>query len=136
MNKGETNDMSRGQSSRIWLWMVSTTVFGLVSVVLGVLTLVQWGQLSERGMGVNWGSVPDWVAGVGTVLAFAIETTVFAYEVWERRRSDKRRQAEQITAWLGPGLSSRYREWIQGRGLEMLVNVPGFAHQCFRLRDL
>ncbi|MEH3140936.1 MAG: hypothetical protein PGN37_12300 [Mycobacterium kyogaense] len=49
---------------------------------------------------------------------------MFAYEVWERRRSDKRRQAEQITAWLGPGLTSQYREWIQGQGLDTLVHVP------------
>lgn len=110
-------------SSRRWPWVTSTLVFGLIAVVLGVLAFVQWGQLRERGMRANWGSVPDWVAGVGTVLAFAIATAVFAYEVWERRRSERRRQAEQITAWIGPGLQSRYREWIRGHGLDILVHA-------------
>lgn len=104
-------------------WIASTCLLALLAAILGVITFVQWGELRKRGTGADWGSVPDWVAGVGTVLAFAIAMVVFAYEVWERRRSDRRRQAERITAWLHTGMSSQYREWIQGQGLDVLVHA-------------
>lgn len=115
--------MSHSRSSRRWPWLTSTLIFGLLSVVLGVLVFVQWGQLRDRGMRANWGSVPDWVAGVGTVLAFATATVVFAHGLSERRRSNRRKQAEQITAWLPGSMSSAYREWIRGRGLDVLFHV-------------
>lgn len=42
------------------------------------------------------GTIPDWIAAIGTTLAFFVAFAVFALEVKERRR----RQASQVAAWL------------------------------------
>jgi hypothetical protein len=38
---------------------------------------------------VDWGSVPDWIAGIGSVLAFAAFTVAFMWEVRKRRQGDE-----------------------------------------------
>jgi hypothetical protein len=74
-------------------------VFAMAAVVLGVIAFVQWGALQERQLNANWGSVPDWIAGVGTTLAFAAAVFVFWYETRDRSLTDRRSQAITITAW-------------------------------------
>jgi len=37
---------------------------------------------------INWGSVPDWIAGVGSALAFAGFAIAFIWEVRKRRQDD------------------------------------------------
>ncbi|MCV7251609.1 hypothetical protein H7J86_05490 [Mycobacterium hackensackense] len=74
-------------------------VFATFALIFGVIAFVQWGQLRERQMNANWGSVPDWIAGVGTTLAFAIAAYVFWYETRARNFSERRSQAGAITAW-------------------------------------
>jgi hypothetical protein len=37
----------------------------------------------------DWGSVPDWIAGVGSVLAFAAFAFAFLWEVRKRRQDDE-----------------------------------------------
>jgi hypothetical protein len=44
----------------------------------------------------NLGAVPDWVAAIGTSLAFFVAFAVLALDLKERHR----RQAHQVTAWL------------------------------------
>lgn len=39
--------------------------------------------------GINWGSVPDWIAGVGSVLAFGGFAVALIREIKLRRRDDK-----------------------------------------------
>ena len=38
---------------------------------------------------VNWGSVPDWIAGLGSVLAFAGFAIAFIWEIRKRRHDDE-----------------------------------------------
>jgi hypothetical protein len=73
-------------------------------------------------MDANWGSVPEWIGGVGAALAFGIAVVVFWSESRERRLADRREQAEVITAWTG-GITPTYRESIQGRGREYMVTM-------------
>lgn len=40
---------------------------------------------------VNWGSVPDWIAGIGSLLAFAAFSIAFIWEVRKRRHDDQLR---------------------------------------------
>jgi hypothetical protein len=48
---------------------------------------------------VQLGTLPDWIAAIGTTLAFFVAFTVLALDLKERRR----RQAQQVTAWLDRG---------------------------------
>jgi hypothetical protein len=48
------------------------------------------------------GTVPDWLAAIGTTLALFVAFSVLLLDVRERRR----RQASQVTAWLERGESS------------------------------
>ena len=56
---------------------------------------------------MDWGSVPDWIAGVGSVLAFVAFGIAFLWEV-RKRRIDERRsalnseraQAAEVSCWL------------------------------------
>lgn len=48
------------------------------------------------------GTVPEWLAAIGTTLAFFVAFGVLLLDVRERRR----RQASQVSAWLERGKSS------------------------------
>jgi hypothetical protein len=53
--------------------------------------------------GPDWGTVPDWLAAVGTLAAFAVALRLLAKELAVRREAeeDRRRdQARLISAWL------------------------------------
>jgi hypothetical protein len=43
---------------------------------------------------LNWGSVPDWIAGLGSVLAFAAIT----FSLWREARLRRADQAETTNA--------------------------------------
>jgi hypothetical protein len=47
---------------------------------------------------INWGSVPDWIAGIGSVLAFAGFAIAFIWEVRKRRQDDERATDERRDA--------------------------------------
>jgi hypothetical protein len=47
----------------------------------------------------QFGTVPDWIAAIGTTLAFLVAFTVLALDLKERHR----RQASQVAAWLERG---------------------------------
>lgn len=46
--------------------------------------------------GVDWGTVPDWFAAIGTTLAFAVAFAVLLRELVERRNQ----QARLVLCWL------------------------------------
>lgn len=65
--------------ARLWSWCnhewnrhVSKLAcfFAVLSLMLGVLALVQWRELRYRGIPPDWGNVPEWVAAFGTLAAF------------------------------------------------------------------
>jgi hypothetical protein len=43
---------------------------------------------------VDWGSVPDWIAGIGSVLAFIGFAVAFWWEIHRRRVDDRQRAGE------------------------------------------
>jgi hypothetical protein len=53
--------------------------------------------------GLDWGSVPDWVAALGTVAAFLVALRLLAKELAARREQEedrRRAQARLVNAWL------------------------------------
>lgn len=52
-------------------------------------------------MATDWGDVPTWVAGVGTLLAVAVALWLAGRDDRRWRQEVRRRQAELITAWFG-----------------------------------
>jgi hypothetical protein len=48
---------------------------------------------------LQFGTVPDWIAAIGTTLAFFVAFMVFSLDLSERRR----RQASQVAIWLERG---------------------------------
>lgn len=53
---------------------------------------------------IDWGSVPDWIGGVGSALAFAGFAVAFIWEVRKRRQDDEQGDRRD-TAERGNGLS-------------------------------
>jgi hypothetical protein len=47
---------------------------------------------------IDWGSVPDWIAGIGSVLAFAGFAIAFIWEVRKRRQDDEQAAEERRDA--------------------------------------
>jgi len=52
----------------------------------------------------DWGTVPDWLAAVGTLAAFAVALRLLGKELAARREQEedrRRAQARLVNAWLG-----------------------------------
>ena len=55
-------------------------LFAVLALLLGLLTVVQWGELRRRQMPADWGNVPGWVGALGTLAAFgALAVTLFEW---------------------------------------------------------
>jgi hypothetical protein len=67
--------------------------------------------LCPLAAGPDWGTVPDWLAAVGTLAAFAVALRLLAKELAARRQyeEDRRRgQARLVAAWTStPSMSRR-----------------------------
>jgi hypothetical protein len=53
--------------------------------------------------GPDWGTVPDWLAAVGTLAAFAVALRLLAKELAARREQEedrRREQASRVACWL------------------------------------
>jgi hypothetical protein len=82
---------------------------------------------------VNWGSVPDWIAAIGTVLAFAGFSIALIWEIRKRRYDDEqlaadRREAEaqqaRLVFWtLLGGLSHETRVNVRNASDGPIFNV-------------
>jgi len=68
---------------------------------------------------VNWGSVPDWIAGVGSVMAMLLAISGLLYEMHKRRLSDAEAAAERRAA-----------EANQARLVSVEVRVRGEGHRA------
>jgi hypothetical protein len=54
--------------------------------------------------GPDWGTVPDWLAAVGTLAAFAVAFRLLAKELTARREYEedrRRQQASRVASWVG-----------------------------------
>jgi hypothetical protein len=71
--------------------------------------------LTPLAAGPNWGSVPDWLAGVGTLLALALALWAVFRELAARREAldDRlRSQARLVAAWVSE--RDPYGNWAMG----------------------
>jgi hypothetical protein len=78
--------------------------------------------------GPDWGTVPDWLAAIGTLLAFAVALGLFRKEQKARREyeEDRRReQASRVACWVGmvedPSLPRA--PWASDRPLRVVAAV-------------
>jgi hypothetical protein len=68
---------------------------------------------------VNWGSVPDWIAGIGSVIATLLAVTGLLYEMKRRRLSEAEATAERRAA-----------EANQARLVSVEAQVRGDGHRA------
>lgn len=68
---------------------------------------------------VDWGSVPDWIAGVGSVIAMLLAVGGLLYEMHNRRLADAKAAAERRAA-----------EANQARLVSVEVRVRGDGHRA------
>jgi hypothetical protein len=78
-----------------WGWrfvpgLIAVAAVGLAFIAY-IRTLTTWH--------VDWGTAPDWITAVGTVLAFAAAVAVFSHDLQRKRHDEARMQAELVTAW-------------------------------------
>jgi hypothetical protein len=98
--------------------------------------------------GPDWGTVPDWLAAVGTVAAFAVALGLFRKEQKARREYEEDRRREQarlISAWPEapevPGVKDRPRNtdviaWMRETGTDAYVHLVmknGSAEPVYRI---
>ncbi|MEU4160762.1 hypothetical protein [Actinoplanes sp. NPDC026670] len=74
---------------------------------------------------VDWGSVPDWIAGVGSVIATLLAVSGLLYEMRKRRLNEARADAERRAAAAN-----------QARLVSVQARVRGDGHRAeFTLRN-
>ncbi|MFC8501191.1 hypothetical protein ACFUC1_02450 [Pedococcus sp. NPDC057267] len=84
---------------------------------------------------IDWGSVPDWIAGLGTAAALFFAFAGWRIAVQERHASaaaqreqnnrDRRAHAQQFTCWAAGGSSTNVAGQIQyGVSVHVLNNSP------------
>lgn len=111
------------------LWRVLAITFGAMVVVLGGGFVIQAGMLNAKWK-LDLGNVPDWIAAFGTVVAIvAVLFAALGYrhdvrtradDERQRRTTERRQQAELLSAWfvhfgsarLGPKIGSAPPELI------------------------
>lgn len=92
-------------------WAANATwfalAFALLAAVFMVVAILESVELHPRHLYVNWGTMPEWFAAVGTVGALFVAGAVWRHDVNNRRaderrriQAEKRQQAELITAWI------------------------------------
>ena len=72
---------------------------------------------------VQWGDAPTWLAAVGTIGAVAVAIKLALGDSRRRVRTEQRRQAELITAWVASRASRDDRDGIS-------VRVANATHQA------
>jgi len=82
--------------SRTVRWKATCAVLAMLSLVLAVLALVQWGELRRAGMPPDWGDVPAWVSAFGSLAAFG--ALFIAALEWRSGQADRRRLDEERRA--------------------------------------
>jgi hypothetical protein len=81
----------------------------------------------------NWGSVPDWIAAIGSVLAFAGFAIAFIWEVRKRRLDDEqvasdrrdavKRHARLVYTNLNGGSDTQTRLIIHNQGTGPIIDI-------------
>jgi hypothetical protein len=100
MASGERADWSNRVTSVVaaWWhrsgWRTTAAVAVPLAVSFGVVAAIQRIELQNRHLHVNWGTVPEWLAGVGTFAAFG--ALLFAAREWRAAQVERRdREASQ-----------------------------------------
>ena len=72
---------------------------------------------------VQWGDAPTWLAAVGTIGPVSVAIKLALGDSRRRARTEQRRQAELITAWVASRASRDDRDGIN-------VRVANASHQA------
>jgi hypothetical protein len=79
---------SRRQRRLKGFWIMVACVFAALATIFGVVALILGVELSGQHPGVEWGTAPDWLAGLGTVAGFGA-LAVAALE-WHTSQEERR----------------------------------------------
>jgi hypothetical protein len=89
---------------RGWQWIgrhAVAVVAVLVVASIPIVTFLVWSlQSPEARNDWNWGTVPEWIAGMGTALAFGFAAIAFSHDLNARRDEDRKSQARLVDAWV------------------------------------
>ena len=106
-------------------WRTATVVLAVATLVLGVVVGIPAAMLGSQGWGISWGTLPDWISafgGLATILALVVAWLLYRHEVKSRQedernrtQTERRRQAENLTSWLGSQTAIE-REVVRGEG--------------------
>jgi hypothetical protein len=81
-------------------WRAVALIGWSLAIVFIGLTAVQTIKLFQRGWRVEWGSMSDAFAAVGTVGALVVAGWVLLRDIATRRDAQVREQAELVTGWI------------------------------------
>lgn len=78
--------------------------------------------------GPDWGSVPDWLAAIGTLAAFAVALRLLAKELTARREQEQDRRSEQarhVAAWAfrAAGTPAGHILFVRNKGEEPVSSI-------------
>jgi hypothetical protein len=83
----------------------------------------------------DWGTVPDWVAAVGTVGAFIAAVVIFGVTVRQNRLADRRSQARLFDGWISTAQWADYPEQSVGdvsHKLHVAIDLSNASGQSVR----
>jgi hypothetical protein len=110
--------------------------FALLTLVFAVVSIIQRIQLQDRHLYVNWGSVPDWLTGLGAFAAFGV--LFLGLNEWRAAQRERRdREGDQARLIIAePVLDEERAEALKGRKFFVIRNhsqAPVFNVDCFSL---
>ena len=89
-------------------------------------------------MALDWGTVPGWVAVVGTVGAFLAAVVIYGVSVRKSRETDPRSKAPLFDAWVSDDEMADYPEHAIGvvtQKLLVTIELSNASGQSVRSRD-
>jgi NAD/NADP transhydrogenase beta subunit len=90
------------------VWRALAVVFGVLAMVLGVVVVVQAVMLHAEGWHIAMGTVPEWLAAFGTVVAIAaVLVAALGYRHEVRSRTQDERQRREVARRQQAGTAFR-----------------------------
>lgn len=137
--------------TRIWRWVNRlwdrhinefACLFTALTLIFGLIAVIQRFELYDRHLGLDWGTVPDWLAGASSLIAIGALTVA----VWEWRSGQverRDREADQarlvIVELAKPEPVSAYEDPNQLRSQRLLAKnhstSPVFNLQVNSMED-
>jgi hypothetical protein len=78
------------------------------------------------------GTIPEWIAGIGTALAFLLAAIAWAYDLYRRRGETRRAQARLVDAWIVDVLPSKFAPPGGPAAFDVYVQVSNGSAQAVR----